>query len=135
MTWKINQLTNILDNCGRRNLTIFGKREIINNIIISKLHYNASIIPNPSDEIFKQLNGKIFNFVHNSKHRRKRNRLIGKESRCGINIIDDESKFSFLKASWIARPLSSLSKFLEHNFQKDNMSLSYIIKTNLINVE
>ena len=95
-TGKINQITNILDNWKRRNLTIFGKKEIINNLIISKLQYNASIIPNPPDEIFKQLNRKIFNFVHNSRERIKRNTLIGKESRGGINIIDVERRFYFL---------------------------------------
>jgi hypothetical protein len=102
------------------------------------LQCSASIIPNPPHEIFKQLNRKIFNFVHKSRERIKRNTLIGKESRGGINIADVESKFSSLKACLVWRLLStksSISTCLEHNFQKDNILPSYIIKTNLRDVK
>lgn len=88
---------------GKRKLTLFGKKEIINTFIISKLQYNATILPSPPLKIIQQINKLIFNFLWSKKDRIKRKTLIGKENKGGINIIDIESKLKASKASWIPR--------------------------------
>ena len=54
-TSKLEKLERILSVWKRRNLTIFGKSTIVNTLALSKLIYNAFILPNPGDEFFKNV--------------------------------------------------------------------------------
>lgn len=102
-TSKLEKLSRILSVWKKRNLTIFGKCTIINTLAISKLVYNAFILRNPKPEYFKNVSKMIFNFIWKKRDRIKRNTLIGKIEKGGINIVDIESKFLAAKASWIKR--------------------------------
>lgn len=51
----------------------------------------------------------IFNFIWKKRDRIKRNTLIGKIEKGGINIVDIESKFLAAKASWIKRIINICS--------------------------
>lgn len=83
--------------------TLFGKKEMINTWIISKLQYNAAILPSPLINIIQQIYKPICNFLWSKKDRIKRKTLIGKENKGAINIIDLESKLNASKASWVPR--------------------------------
>ena len=85
---------------------MFGKCTIVNTLAISKILYNASILQNPDDSFFKNVSKLIFNFIWKKRDRIKRNTLIGKVERGGIGIIDVESKFYAVKASWISRMIN-----------------------------
>jgi hypothetical protein len=102
-TIKLEKLERILSVWKRRNLTIFGKCTIVNTLAISKLVYNALILPNPKPEFFKQVSKIIYNFLWRKRDRIKRNTLIGKIDQGGIGIEDIENKFQAVKASWIKR--------------------------------
>lgn len=68
---------------GNRKLTIFGEKEII-TLLIPQVHNNATILPNPPENIVKQINRLILNFVWNTKDRLKRNPLYWKIKFRGI---------------------------------------------------
>ena len=87
----------------KRKLTIFGKCEVINTLAISKLIYTASILPLPPPNFIKEINKLIYNYLWGSRDRIKRNTLIGPVKSGGIGIVDIETKFKALKASWIPR--------------------------------
>jgi hypothetical protein len=75
-TNKLEKLERILSVWKRRNLTIFGKCTIVNTLAISKLVYNAFILPNPKPEFFKQVSKIIYNFLWKKRDRIKRNTKI-----------------------------------------------------------
>lgn len=51
----------------------------------------------------------IFNFIWKKRDRIKRNILIGKIEKGGINIVDIESKFLVVKVLWIKRIINKCS--------------------------
>ena len=113
-TSKLEKLERILSVWKRRNLTIFGKSTIVNTLALSKLIYNAFILPNPGDEFFKSVSKLVYNFLWKKRDRIKRHTLIGNIEQGGIGIIDVESKFKAAKASWIYRIIDKSS--LIHRF-------------------
>ena len=131
-TNKLEKLEKILSVWKRRNLTIFGKCTIVNTLAISKLVYNAFILPNPKPEFFKQVSKIIYNFLWKKRDRIKRNTLIGKIDQGGIGIVDIENKFQAVKASWIKRLVDKESIthiLLNKMLKKINMSVAEVLKT------
>ena len=133
----MKNLKKILSVWRKRNLTIFGKCTIINTLAVSKLVYNAFILPNPDKEFFKRVSKIIFNFLWKKRERIKRNTLIGKIEQGGIGIVDIESKFSAAKASWVRRILDkdTITHFtLNSLLENSNLSINDIIKTTSCNL-
>ena len=83
-----------------RNLTLFGKTCVINTLALSKILYRISVLSLPCDEEIKTINRLIFKFLWNKTDRIKRNTLIRSINEGGIGVIDVESKFMSIKASW-----------------------------------
>ena len=100
---KVKNLEKKLDIWKNRKLTIFGKCTLINTLALSQLYFNATILKYPTNETFKNIQKLIFNFLWGKRDRIKRNTLIGPIIRGGIGIVDIESKFKSMKASWIKR--------------------------------
>ena len=59
----MKQLTNIWSS---RGLSIYGKVDLIQSLLIPKLAYVSSLLPTPS-EIIKQMNHIIFTFLWKGK--------------------------------------------------------------------
>ena len=72
----------------KRNLTIFGKKCIINSLAISKLVYKATILTYPGDEFMKKVLKLFFSFLWKSRERIKKNTLIGNLKNGGIGLVD-----------------------------------------------
>ena len=100
---RIQKMEKLLDSWRKRYLTLSGKVCIINSLALSKLYYCASILNFPNSENVKTINRLIFSFIWGSRDRIKRNTLIGRPEQGGIGVVDIESKFKSLKASWVAR--------------------------------
>lgn len=73
---KIDKISTIISSWGKRILTLFGKKEIIYALIISKLQYNATVIPSPPLKSIQEKNKLIFNFLWSKKDHIKRKTLI-----------------------------------------------------------
>ena len=59
-------LEKTLNNWKRRKLTLLGKNNIVKSVGLSKLIYNASVLPVP--KIFRDQENKVtFNFIWDNK--------------------------------------------------------------------
>jgi len=63
---KLNVLEKTLNNWKRRKLTLLGKVNIVKSVGLSKLIYNASVLPIP-EKFCDQLNKITFNFIWDNK--------------------------------------------------------------------
>ena len=128
---KLENLIKCLDMWKMRNLTIFGKVLIIKSLAMSKLIYNASILPVP-DNFVNTVNKVLYNFLFNNHCRIKRNTLIGNLEDGGIKMIDVEASFKALKAAWVSRLLKdnlACSHVFNYYCMKLNLNSSYMLNT------
>ena len=137
---KVNKMEGILEIWKtRRNLTLFGKVQVIKCLAMSGLIYTATNCEIPSTDIIKDINKILYNFIWGKTERIKRNTLINDKCEGGINMIDVYSQFEALKASWVSRilhgdqmchwkeiPLKQMNKL------GDNL---FILKTNINNIK
>ena len=59
-------LEKTLNNWKRRKLTLLGKINIVKSVGLSKLIYNASVLPVPNN-FCDQVNKVTFNFIRDNK--------------------------------------------------------------------
>ena len=99
---KLEDLQRIL-NSWKRKLTLLGKINIVKSLGLSKLTYNASVLPLPKD-FDKKVNKTIFDFIWDNKpHKIKNNALIGDRKEGGLKTTEFDSMNKALKASCVKR--------------------------------
>ena len=85
---KILSLEKTLNTWKRRNLTLYGKINIVKTLGISKLIYSASVLPVPVHYI-QEINKLTFDFIWAGKPPKiKRNTLIGNKKDGGLKMCD-----------------------------------------------
>jgi hypothetical protein len=87
----------------KRNLSILGKVLIIKALIIPLFTFifSSCVIP---EKYKKEIESKCFKFIWNGKPDKvKRNTLIGDFEKGELKMINIESYFISLKASWVSR--------------------------------
>ena len=100
---KIEKMNSLFLSWSKRNLSILGKVLIIKALIIPIFTFIVSscVIP---EKYKKEIESKCFKFIWNGKPDKvKRNTLIGDFEKGGLKMIDIESYFISLKASWVSR--------------------------------
>ena len=91
-------LEKTLNNWKRRKLTLLGKNNIVKSVGLSKLIYNASVLPVPNN-FCDQVNKVTFNFIWDNKIAT----IIGERKNGGLNMIDFTLMNKALKSIWIKR--------------------------------
>ena len=100
---KILSLEKTLNTWKRRNLTLYGKINIVKTLGISKLIYSASVLPVPVHYI-QEINKLIFDFIWAGKPPKiKRNTLIGNKKNGGLKMCDFNIMEKALKIAWVYR--------------------------------
>ena len=101
---KILNLEKTLNTWQRRNLTLYGKINIVKTLGLSKLIYSASVLPVP-DRSIQDINKLIFNFIWAAKPPKiKRNTIIGENWKNGeLKMSDFKIMEKALKISWVYR--------------------------------
>ena len=100
---KILNLEKTLNTWKRRNLTLYGKINIVKTLGISKLIYSASVLP-VSDHYIQEINKLISNFIWAGKPPKiKRNTIIGETKDGGLKMCDFKIQGKALKIAWINR--------------------------------
>ena len=100
---KILNLEKTLNTWQRRNLTLYGKINIIKTLGISKLIYSALVLPVP-DHYIQEINRLIFNFIWQGKPPKiKRNTIIGEKKDDGLKMCDFKIAEKALKIAWVKR--------------------------------
>lgn len=87
-----------------RNLTVFGRVQIVKTFAISKFLYRASQLP-LSSEIIKSANKIIYDFIWKGKDKVKRRALINNIENGGLKMIHLESLIQSQKMSFFKRYL------------------------------
>ena len=117
---------------SRRNLSLFGKIEVIKRYALAKIIFPATVLE-IEDGILKTVSSLFHNYLWGKKDRIKRTTLKNKVENGGLNMIDIESFCLSLKAAWIPRLLSLHGKWkagFETLCAKINLPLEYILKMN-----
>ena len=130
---KILNLQKTLNTWQRRNLTLYGKINIVKTLGISKLIYSASVLPVP-DHYIQEINKLIFNFIWAGKPPKiKRNTIIGEKKDGGLKMCDFKIMEKALKIAWIDRiqdePQASW-KIIPNQFFHKNGGLAFLTKCN-----
>ena len=100
---KIDKMKNLIKAWEKRKLTLIGKILIIKSLILPIFTFCASsnIIPG---KYVKEIESCCYRYIWDGKNDKvKRNTLIGRYEKGGLNMIDFDSYFKALKASWVPR--------------------------------
>ena len=103
---KVDEMEDILSNWDNRDLSLFGRIQIIKTFAVSKIVLSASTQCIP-DYIVKHIEGIFFKFLWQSKDKVKCVRMIQNLESGGLNMIDIKAFCSSLSASWIIRILEA----------------------------
>ena len=102
---QITKLSNVLQMWKKRDLTLFGKIQIIKSLAISKIVYVANLTALPTQETIAKINNELFSFIWGKKDKIKRLVLLNNIESGGLHMIDVQSQLEALKAAWIPRVL------------------------------
>ena len=124
---KISQLKRQLHWWKARNLTFAGKVLIIKSLGISKFALVSSLI-NVPENIIKEINCIIYNFVWNGKTDKvKRKQFIQTVDLGGLKMIDFDNYVKASKCKWIQRYLNNQNDAWRDAFEffcaKENLSV------------
>jgi len=99
---KINKLDVELARWKKRDLTLFGKIQVIKSLALSRMVFQASIIDIP-ERYIKQINTKMYAFIWGARDKVKRKTLNMPLEKGGLNMVDIKIFFKSLLATWIFR--------------------------------
>ena len=101
---KINDFNKCIETWKKRNLSTLGKITVVKSFALPKLIYPLTVLPNPSEEIIKNIKGKMFEFIWNSKVNKVSQDIITKDyDEAGLKMIDINAFINSIKATWIKR--------------------------------
>ena len=137
---RFEEIRNTLNIWSCRTLTLYGKIVIIKSLIISKLIYFLSIVPNPPMTFFAEVQQLLFRFLWNNKNDKiKRSLLYNDYHEGGLKMPHLLSFNHAMKITWVKRYLdeSNTSKWkiffkmaLKNvggdNFMKWNLSVDHL---------
>ena len=105
---KLEKIQKMLSCWFYRYITPFGKVTIIKTLALAKLSHVALIIPNPTKQMFKQIETTFFNFIWNNKSEKvRREDAKLPEKLGGLNVPDVEQFWLSFKFSWLRRLLTT----------------------------
>ena len=112
-TSKSKEFMKILNLWNTRNLTIYGKVCIIKSLALSKLVHLFSSIPNPPENILKQLQSACFKFIWNNGSEKIQRTTMYNDYRNGGFRVPNLLTFS------MAQKLVWIKKLLDDNNESD----------------
>ena len=105
---KISSIRKDVTNWSRRNLTTLGRITVVKTLLLPKLTHLFFSLPSPCDQIMKDLNNLLFNYIWGNKRDRiSRKQMIQDYSMGGCKMIEIFSFIKSLKVSWFRRILQN----------------------------
>jgi len=101
---KITKITEILTSWQQRNLSLFGKVQILKSFVISQFVLPATVLT-VSPKIVKQIERILYKFLWGQRDKVKRMKVIHEVKQGGLGMIDINTLFMSFKAVWITRLL------------------------------
>ena len=129
---KIRNLEKTSSSWKTRNLTLYGKINIVKTLGLSKLICNASVLVIP--ELIKEINSIIFNFIWDGKPPKiKKLTIIGEKKQGELKMTDFNIMNKALKVAWIPRIKSENQaswKIIPEATLEKHWGLSFLINCN-----
>ena len=93
-----------IKNCWkRRNLTLYGKINIVKTFGLSKPIYNSSVLVIP-ENLIKEIDKLILSFIWDGKPAKiKKSTIIGERKHGGLKMTDFNTMIKALQVAWIPR--------------------------------
>ena len=87
-----------------RNLSIMGKVTVVKTLAFPILVQVLTVLPDPPEDVFKELDRTMFNFIWNGKSDEvKRTTLISNYEEGGLRVSQAKLFAKSLKTSWLKR--------------------------------
>ena len=102
---KIIKIKNIIKLWKRRYLTPLGKITVIKSLLLPILNHLFISLPNPIENVVKELNTIFYEFLWNGTAKIKRTVVVKQYFEGGLKMINIKAFVSALKATWIRRLL------------------------------
>ena len=104
---KIEKMNKLFHLWGKRNLTLIGKILIIKTLVLPLFTFLASACTVP-EKFRKEIESKCYKYIWDGKPDKvKRNTMIKSNEEGGLQMIDIQSYFMSLKASWVSKLISN----------------------------
>ena len=103
---KLDDIEVILKKWQYRDLSLFGRVQILKTFAISKLILPASTISIPKN-LVKKADKIFYKFLWRSKDKVQRNKIIQSIEQGGLSMINTQAFFNSLVASWTNRILEA----------------------------
>jgi hypothetical protein len=132
---KLKKIEQIINIWRQRNLTLYGRVQLIKTYLISQIVYLLAVLPAPSIDFIKQLESILFKFLWNNKTERiKRTTLYQSLAEGGITMPHLPSFNYALKLAWLRRLLDQENKGTWKSLFMLNLPLSeqYVWNCNLM---
>ena len=101
---RTEEFINALKRWKVRKLTTIGNINVLKSLIIPKLTYLFTVLPNPDAEVMKMLKRHTFEFIWNNKRDKiKRDTIIQNYEDGGLKMIDLDIYATSIKCTWIKR--------------------------------
>ena len=106
----IDKIKYLLNSWIYRDLTYVGKITVIKSLALPILIQSLTVLPNPPDNVFKEIENTFFSFLWNKKPDKiKRKTIIGNYEEGGLKMPHIESFCMSLKMMWIHRLIDPLN--------------------------
>ena len=99
---RLKKLENTTNWWKGRGLTLFGRAQVINSLLLPKLIYIARMFVVP-EEIIKEINKIAFKFLWRGQDRVVRTAIINLYENGGLRVLDSETLLHSLHLSWLNR--------------------------------
>ena len=100
---RLLSLEKCLNVWSSRDLTLYGKINIVKSLALSKLTFVATVLPIP-DDFVKSVNKQIAKFIWSQKNPKiKKTTMIGEKKEGGLGMPDFDIINKSLKAAWAKR--------------------------------
>ena len=108
---KILEIKKLINRWSFRNLTVYGRVELVKSLALSKLTHIVQVIPNPNKDKLLNLQRLLSNFIWSGKHCKKavvdRETAMKPHAQGGMNVPHVEKFWAALKATWVHRLLQA----------------------------
>ena len=106
----IQKTKRVLDKWNFRKLTLLGKIQVVNSLIVPLLTQKLSCLPTPTPEIFKAQKDLITKFIWNKAVPRiSYVQLVQTLVKGGLKLTDMRAKDIALKSTWVKKSLNTSS--------------------------
>ena len=104
---KISEIETLLSRWNFRNITCFGRVELVKSLALSRLTHIVQVIPNPAGHLLDKLQSMISNFIWSGSQSKKKvvsaEIAMQPQEKGGLNVPDVRKFWDALKAAWAHR--------------------------------